>query len=272
MGDESAGVSWIVEKRPEGGVDVDWEKCSSIKGVIRRRDKYDASKAINPTPYSTANSIPSLPKLVASGLAPDHSQVTNTILTQWTKPATKKKSLDEMVFLPHMRVAHCKNRKKRKEKTCVLHIAHGRNKTGCSNACRPFIRDADETPCMLSCPERDMGSLEEVVHDTTTCGQEDAKPPPLVGAVGGAPEQNLVAERDVATLLLAGSGSGSDEGVESRGGQHVGRFVGNVQRHQGRPVFLEEIQSLDLVVLVDDNFVALGRVSRLQWFFCGDLP
>jgi hypothetical protein len=153
-----------------------------------------------------------------------------------------------------------------------LHIAHGGNKIGCSNACRPFIRDADETPCMLLCPGRGIGSLEEVVHDATTCGQEDAKPPPLVGAVGGAPEQNLVAGRDIATLLLAGSGSGGDEGIESRGGQHVGRVVGNVQRHQGGTVFLEEIQALDLVVLVDDNFIALERVSRLQWFFCGDLP
>jgi hypothetical protein len=51
MGDESAGVSWIFEKRPEGGADVDWEKHSSIKGVIRRRDKHDTSKAINSTPY-----------------------------------------------------------------------------------------------------------------------------------------------------------------------------------------------------------------------------
>jgi hypothetical protein len=129
MGDESAGVSWIFEKRPEGGADVDWERHSSIKGVIRRRDKHDTSKAINSTPYSTANIISSLPKPVTSELAPDHSQVTNTILTQWTKPATKKKSLYEMVFLPHMRVAHCKNRKKKNKKrhvSCTLHMAETR--------------------------------------------------------------------------------------------------------------------------------------------------
>jgi hypothetical protein len=98
-----------------------------MKSVIRRRDKPPKPSI----PRLTANSISLLPKLVTSEPAHDHSQVTNTILTQWTKPATKRKnkSLDEMVFLPHMRVAHCKNRKKKNKKrhvSCTLHMAETR--------------------------------------------------------------------------------------------------------------------------------------------------
>jgi hypothetical protein len=55
-----------------------------------------------------------------------------------------------------------------------------------------------------------------------------------------------------------------NEGVERRGGEHLGRRHGEVERHHGRTVPLVERDAWDLVVLVRDSvFVVLCRT--LVW-------
>lgn len=66
------------------------------------------------------------------------------------------------------------------------------------------------------------------------------------------------------TLRLCGSGRG-DKGVKGRGGQHLGRGVGDVERHEGATIVLVQVQALDLVVVIYADFVALLFISACDF-------
>jgi len=65
-------------------------------------------------------------------------------------------------------------------------------------------------------------------------------------------------EREVAALGFTGLCGGRSERVEGGCGEHLRGRHGEVEGHQGGAVVLEEVEALDFVVGVEEDFVALG--------------
>lgn len=98
--------------------------------------------------------------------------------------------------------------------------------------------------------------LEEPPQQSSRARGQEASPEDLVGNVCALLEQHLSLGQRQTTLRL-GSRGGSDERVQSRGGQHLRSGVGDVQGHEWGAVEFVEVEALDFVVVVDADFVSL---------------
>jgi hypothetical protein len=114
---------------------------------------------------------------------------------------------------------------------------------------------------------RRIGRLEKPPqHRAGTAGQH-TRPEDVVRHVPALPHEDFVVDGQ-STLRLCLGGRG-DERVERRGGQHLGRGVGDVERHEGTAVVLVQVEALDFVVVVYADFVALLVVSANYLRTCG---